>query len=157
MPVLSIVSVADGRLACAHAGCGALARVVASRRRDRVCGTGKGFEGAEGGGRPIREQQRTPRYTGLPDVPDRFGNGLMSWSSDGRKLAVAGLPGARAGYIWIFEPGRTTPPRKLLDLRPGVYLRGMSWSSDGSSIIVGHVQRSSDIVLAERSAVQAGQ
>ena len=99
----------------------------------------------------------TPRYTETTDVPDRFGNGLMSWSFDGRSLAVVGLPGARAGYIWIFEPGSTTPPRKLLDLRPGVYLRGMSWSSDGSSLIVGHVQWSSDIVLAERSSVQAEQ
>jgi hypothetical protein len=110
--------------------------------------------GPDGGGFPrlVSSGSGQPRFTDLPSVQDRFGNGFMAWSADGRRLAVASLPGARAGYIWIFEPGGTTPPRKLLDLPTGVFLRGMAWSRDGSSLILGRVQWSSDIVLAELSA-----
>jgi hypothetical protein len=77
----------------------------------------------------------------------------VAWSSDGRRLAVEGLPGGRAGFIWVFEPGGTALPRKLLDLPTGVLLRGMAWNRDGSSLIVGRVQWSSDIVIAERSGM----
>jgi len=61
------------------------------------------------------------------------------------------LPGAFSGSIWIVEPEGATPFRKLLDLTAGVYLRGMSWSRDGASLIIGRIQSSGDIFLAERS------
>jgi hypothetical protein len=154
VPGLSIVSVGDGRTrhlatpGAAHAPAWSPREdIIAYLQPDPPRGTFPRFVTSDG----------QPRYTGVPDVPDQFGNGFVSWSLDGGRLAVAGLPGARAGYIWIFEPGGTTPPRKLLDLPAGVYLRGMAWSRDGSSLIVGRVQWSSDIVLAERSGVQAAQ
>ena len=149
VPGLSIVSVADGRTRLLPTP-GAAHSPAWSPRDDVIA-----YVEPENASLRFVSSSGQPRYTGLPDVPDRFGNGLISWSSDGRRLAIAGLRGDRAGYIWIFEPGNTTPPRKLLDLRPGVYLRGMSWSGDGSSLTVGHIQWSSDIVLAERSSVQA--
>ncbi len=147
VPGLSIVSVADGRTRRVSTPLAAHAPAW-SPREDVIAYV-------EPSPAVLRFVSSTgkPLYTGLPDVADLFGNGFMSWSPDGRLLAVAGLPGPRAGYIWIFEPGGTQPPRKLPDLRPGVYLRGMAWSSDGSSLIMGYVQWSSDIVLAERSGV----
>jgi Tol biopolymer transport system component len=88
-----------------------------------------------------------PAYTDQPDLPVQVGNGSLAWSADGRWLAVVGLPGARAGYIWLIESGGTTPARPLIDLPSGVTLRGMTWERDGSSIVVGFVQWASDIVM----------
>jgi hypothetical protein len=46
------------------------------------------------------------------------------------------------------------PFKKLMDLPAGVFLRGLTWARDGSSIIVGRYRSSGDIFLAERSATQ---
>jgi Tol biopolymer transport system component len=78
-------------------------------------------------------------------------NGFVAWSPDGRRLAAVSLPGAFSGSIWIVEPEVATPFQKLLDLTAGVSLRGMTWSRDGSSLIVGRIQSAGDIFLAERS------
>lgn len=90
-----------------------------------------------------------PVYTDLPDLPVQAGNGTVAWSPDGTYLAMVGLPGNRAGYIWLLAPGSTTPARQLIDLPAGVFLRGVTWSRDGSSLIVGFVDWASDIVLFE--------
>ena len=86
-------------------------------------------------------------YTGLDVGPAAFGNGTMAWSADGRWLAVVGLPGSRAGYIWLIDPSGGAPPRQLLELPAGASLRGATWSRDGSSLFVGFVDWASDIVL----------
>ena len=84
------------------------------------------------------------------DVLDKqnLSNGFVSWSPDGRRLAAVSLP---RGIFWIDldrrAGGRDTPFRKLLDLTAGVLLRGMSWSRDGSSLIVGRIQSAGDIFL----------
>ena len=78
-------------------------------------------------------------------------NGFLSWSPDGRRVAVVALPGAFGGSIWIIEPASEASPRKLLDLPAGVFFRGLAWSRDGSSLILGRIQQSGDIFLAERS------
>ena len=88
-----------------------------------------------------------PVYTDLPDLPVQVGNGSVVWSADGKWLAVVGLPGNRAGYIWLLDPKGGTPPRRLIELPTGASLRGMTFSRDGSSIIVGFVDWASDIVL----------
>jgi hypothetical protein len=44
--------------------------------------------------------------------------------------------------------------RKLLDLPAGVFLSGLTWSRDGSSLIVGRIQWAGDIFFAERSVRQ---
>ena len=85
----------------------------------------------------------------LQEAP-QVANGFLSWSPDGLRLAVVALPGAFGGSIWIVEPASAAPPRKLLDL-PADFFRGLAWKRDGSSLILGRVQQSGDIFLAERS------
>ena len=78
-------------------------------------------------------------------------NGFVVWSPDGKRLAAVALPGAAAGSIWIVEPNNPNPYKKLIDLPGGVFLRGLTWSPDGSSFIVGRYRWAGDIFLAERS------
>ncbi len=85
-----------------------------------------------------------------PNAP-QIGNGFVTWSVDGRRLATAVLPGAFPGSIWIIDPNNPEPYKKLVDLPAGVFLRGMTWARDGSSLIVGRYRWSGDIFLAERS------
>jgi dipeptidyl aminopeptidase/acylaminoacyl peptidase len=92
-----------------------------------------------------------PVYERLPEVPQQLGNGLLAWSPDGRRLAAVGLPGSDAGHIWIIEPDGGAPIRKLIDLPAGDYLRGITWTRDGSALVVGRIRWAGDIVLAERS------
>ena len=54
--------------------------------------------------------------------------------------------------LWIVDPASPKPYRKLLDLPAGVFTRGITWSSDGKSLILGTYRWSGDIFLAERSA-----
>jgi Tol biopolymer transport system component len=84
---------------------------------------------------------------GLPPL----NNGFVSWSPDGHRLAAVSLPGAFSGSIWIVSLDGRSGPKKLLDLPNGVILRGLTWSPDGSSLVVGRVQVSGDVFLAERS------
>lgn len=86
-----------------------------------------------------------------PDEPTAFGNGLLAWSADGRKIAVVSLPGASTGSLWIADVAAPPRWRKILDLPAGVHLRGVTWSQDGSELIVGVIRWSGDIILAERT------
>jgi Tol biopolymer transport system component len=85
-------------------------------------------------------------------LKDPLGNAALAWSSDGRRLAVASWSGAFSNSIWIVEPEGRGSCRKLTDLPTGVFIRGLGWSRDGSSLVVGRVQSAGDIFLAERSA-----
>ena len=82
----------------------------------------------------------------------RIGNGSVVWSPDGKRIAASVLPGAGNGSVWIVDPASPTPYRKLLDLPAGVFTRGITWSSDGKSLVLGTYRWSGDIFLAERSA-----
>ena len=80
----------------------------------------------------------------------QIANGYLAWSPDGKRLAGVSLAGAFPGAIWIIDPHSRTY-RKLLDLGPTDLARGIAWSRDGSSLILGLIQRSGDIFLAERA------
>ncbi len=92
-----------------------------------------------------------PVAAGFPPVRTQFSNGFLSWSRDGRRLAGAALGGSLRGSLWIADPAAAVPYRKILDLPPATHLRGVAWSPDGTSLLVGVVGRSSDIVMAERA------
>lgn len=76
-----------------------------------------------------------------------IGNGAVAWSPDGRQLAVMGNSGAQASVVWIVKPDRPSPARKVLEFPIDVRLRGLAWSHDGNSLIVGQQRRTSGIVL----------
>jgi serine/threonine protein kinase/Tol biopolymer transport system component len=82
----------------------------------------------------------------------QMANGSLVWSPDGTRIAAASLPGAGLGSLWIIDPARPKPYRKLLDLPSGIFTRGLTWSHDGKSLTFGTYQWSGDIFLAERSA-----
>jgi len=98
-----------------------------------------------------------PVHEALVDAPQsdlaklQIANGYLAWSADGKRLAGVSLSGAFPGAIWIIDPDTATT-RKLVDLGPADLARGITWSRDGSSLIVGLIKRSGDIFLAERSA-----
>jgi Tol biopolymer transport system component len=77
-------------------------------------------------------------------------NGFLAWAPDGRRLAAFIEPGSASGAIWILDGTGADAPVRAATLPPGVRLRGATWASDGSSIVFGHIQRASDIVLFER-------
>jgi Tol biopolymer transport system component len=101
-------------------------------------------------GQPLYEQLLGYADGPIPPEQPSISNGMLAWSPDGRRLAAASLPGGMTGTVWMIEPEGGTAYRKLLDLPPGVFLRGLTWSRDGSSLIVGRVQQTGDIFLAER-------
>jgi Tol biopolymer transport system component/serine/threonine protein kinase len=95
--------------------------------------------------------QRVP--SSVLDGPDApwIANGFVAWSPDGKRLAGVALPGAAAGSIWMIEPTAPAPYRKLMDLPPGIFLRGLTWARDGASLVVGRYRWAGDIFMAERS------
>jgi serine/threonine protein kinase len=88
-------------------------------------------------------------YSTLPDGP-ALTNGFLAWATDGKRLAAVGVPGSANASVWIVEPDSSQPFRKLIELAGEVRPRGITWTSDGSSLIFGRQEALSDLVLFER-------
>ena len=88
-------------------------------------------------------------YSTLPDGP-ALTNGFLAWAPDGKRLAAVGVPGSADASIWIVEPDSSQLFRKLIQLPGEVRPRGVTWTSDGSSLIFGRQEALSDLVLFER-------
>jgi serine/threonine protein kinase len=84
-----------------------------------------------------------------PQISGGFPNGQVTWSPDGRRLAVTSQNTNAATSIWIADPDAATPFRKLVELPIGPRIRGITWASDGS-LIVGQQDATSDIVLMDQ-------
>jgi hypothetical protein len=84
-----------------------------------------------------------------PPGPGGFGNGFAAWAPDGRRIAVVSQPGGGIASIWIVEPDGPTAYRKIIELPPGPRVRGLTWTPDGSALIVGKRDTASDIVIFE--------
>ena len=84
-----------------------------------------------------------------PDLPKTtmFLNGVLAWSPDGKKVAAVAVPSNAAATIWIVEPEAREPFRKLAELPVSVRPRGITWSADGSAVIVAKQAMPSDIIL----------
>jgi serine/threonine protein kinase/Tol biopolymer transport system component len=92
----------------------------------------------------------TPRALG-PAEDVRVNNGVVAWSSDGRRLAVAAIIGNFPNSLSIVELEGTGRVRRLTDLPDDVRPRGLTWNRDGASLTVGIMRASGDIFLAEQT------
>jgi Tol biopolymer transport system component len=88
-------------------------------------------------------------YAALPDGPP-LTNGFLAWAPDGKRLAAVGVPGSANASIWVVEPESPHPFRKLIELPGEIRPRGITWMSDGSSLVFGRQEALSDLVLFER-------
>ena len=80
---------------------------------------------------------------------DGFGNGVLAWAPDGKRLAVVSQ-GRDTPSIWIVEPDASNTTRKLIEFPGGPRIRGIAWERTGDAIIIGkHDIASSDIVLLD--------
>jgi len=83
-----------------------------------------------------------------------FTNGMMTWSPDGKRLAVTAQNANTPTSIWLADPDAAVPFQKLVELPLGPRIRGLTWTSDGG-LIVGHYDSTSDIVLMDQGATAA--
>ncbi|MCM3880677.1 MAG: protein kinase [Vicinamibacterales bacterium] len=74
-------------------------------------------------------------------------NGFLAWSRDGRKLAAARAPGTAAASVWVSDLDASRPIRQVFKVPDDAIVRGIAWSGDGRSVIIGQQLASSDIVL----------
>jgi len=88
----------------------------------------------------------------MPQAPGGgFASGLLAWSPDGRKLALVRQPTNTEASIWIVEPDTLDPYRKLIEFPTGPRIRGLTWTRDGSALIIGKHETTSDIVLLDQT------
>jgi eukaryotic-like serine/threonine-protein kinase len=152
-PGLWSVSVADGQVR-QIATPGAVGEPVWSPTSDRIAylepsTTGPAFVGLSfiaPDGDP-----RSAKALKAPDISTGFSNGMVTWSPDGRRLAVTSQNTNVASSIWLADPDAAVPFRKLVDLPIGPRIRGITWASDGS-LIMGQHDATSDIVLMDQGA-----
>ena len=86
-----------------------------------------------------------PLYANLPPASN-IGLAALAWAPDGRRLASAAVEG-----LWMIEPDSREPFRKLARPLPGGQrLHGVTWTRDGSSVIVAIEETRGDLVLFER-------
>jgi Tol biopolymer transport system component len=102
---------------------------------------------------PVRQRIRfateagEPAFAAFPGDSVTFANPVLAWSPDGKRLAALSIVGNGGTSLWIAEPEGREPLRKLLDLPTSVLPRGMTWSADGSGVVIAYQDFTSDIVL----------
>ncbi|HEY2797388.1 MAG TPA: LpqB family beta-propeller domain-containing protein [Thermoanaerobaculia bacterium] len=74
-------------------------------------------------------------------------NGLLAWSPDGKRLVAAARNTTLGQELFTVDPTATDPYRSLWKAPAGAGVLGVTWSADGSSIIVALEEPRSDIVL----------
>jgi TolB protein len=76
-----------------------------------------------------------------------FSNGFMAWSRDGRRVAAVWNPAYGPSSVWIVDPSGHEPLRKLAELPISIRPRGITWTSDGSGVVIAEQESISDIVM----------
>jgi len=84
----------------------------------------------------------------LPNQP-RLTNGLVAWSPDGRRVAVLTIAANAPSVVWIVDPQDPVPFRRLMELEPTTRPGGLTWTNDGSQLIIASQRSLSDLVLHE--------
>ena len=74
-------------------------------------------------------------------------NGLLAWSPDGRRLAAAARNTTLGQELFVVDPAASEPYRSLWKAPPGAGVLGVTWSSDGTSVLLGLEEPRSDVVL----------
>jgi Tol biopolymer transport system component len=106
---------------------------------------------------PVRQRIRFANEAGeqifaaFPSDSVTFNNAVLAWSPDGKRLAALNVVGNGGTSLWIAEPEGRYPLRKLLELPTSVLPRGMTWSADGSGVVIAYQDSTSDIVLFDLS------
>jgi Tol biopolymer transport system component len=81
--------------------------------------------------------------------PPNLGNSLFAWRPDGHALSIVSNSGSLPSVAWVVEPGDSTAHRMVTEFTDDTRIRGLTWSPDGTSLIVGRQKRTSDIVLLD--------
>ncbi len=87
-----------------------------------------------------------PRYPELPPGP-AFQNGYLKWAPDGRRLLALRQSMTFPQEVYLVDPRSADPYRLVYRAPTGVWIRGATWSPDGSTITIGIERPTSDIVL----------
>jgi TolB protein len=151
-PSLWSVSVESGQVQ-RIATSGAVSEPAWNPRRDLIAYMEPATSGPGYTGLAFVDSAGRRQYATVPPAPEisaGFSNGMPAWSPDGRRLAVVSQNSNTAASIWIVDPEAASPFRKLVELPAGPRIRGVSWTPDGSSLIIGQHDTTSDIVLLER-------
>jgi len=95
----------------------------------------------------------TRMYQSVPPTPSisaGFANGMVAWSPDGKTVAIVSQNTNLPAAIWTIAPDADRPAyRKVVELPLGPRIRGISWTPDGTALIVGQHDWTSDIVLMD--------
>jgi Tol biopolymer transport system component len=90
----------------------------------------------------------------LPKLPNRpgsgFANGLAAWSPDGHRLTVIEQQANSPTRVWLVEPDQKQPYTLLMEFPNGPRVSGLTWTPDGSAVIMGKHDWTSDIVLMQQ-------
>ncbi len=153
-PGLWSVSVGDARVRRLPTP-GAAAEPVWSPTRDLIAYLQPATSGPGFNRLAFVDSAGQPQYSALPpapDIPAGFVNGMQAWSPDGRRLAVVAQNTNAPASIWIVDPdARGNPYRRLIELPIGPRIRGITWTRDGSAIVIGKHDTTSDIVLMDQA------
>jgi hypothetical protein len=72
---------------------------------------------------------------------------------DGKTVAIVSQNTNLPAAIWTIAPDAEHPVyRKVIELPLGPRIRGITWTADGSALIVGQHDWTSDVVLMDSSA-----
>jgi Tol biopolymer transport system component len=103
---------------------------------------------------PDGDPQSAKSLKAPPAMLGGFTNGMMTWSPDGKRLAVTAQAANGPTSIWVVDPDAAVPFQKLVELPLGPRIRGLTWTTDGA-LIVGQYDSTSDIVLMDQGATVA--
>jgi Tol biopolymer transport system component len=150
-PGLWTVSVADGQIK-RFATPGAAAQPAWFPPRDLMAYMWPSTSGRQVVRLGFVNAKGNPVYDSLPEPPTifSFNNGMTAWAPNGRRLAVISQAGNAPSSIWLVTPDDPNPYRILIEFPQGPRIRGMAWTPDGSALIIGMHETSSDIVLLDQ-------